>query len=71
MDQHNRANGNVPVMCTYEELLGAIWGEEPITQIWPGTLPFMTADVIGGLVGVLQSDWYRWGPHESDSLARS
>lgn len=29
MDQRNRANGNVPVMCTYEELLIAIWGEEP------------------------------------------
>ena len=29
MDQRNRANGNVPVMCTYEELLTAIWGEEP------------------------------------------
>jgi Transcriptional regulatory protein, C terminal len=28
MDQRNRANGNVPVMCTYEELLAAIWGEE-------------------------------------------
>ena len=28
MDQRNRANDNVPVMCTYEELLGAIWGEE-------------------------------------------
>ena len=29
MDQRNRANGNVPVMCTYEELLVAVWGEEP------------------------------------------
>jgi hypothetical protein len=29
MDQRNRANGGVPVMCTYEELLLAIWGEEP------------------------------------------
>jgi hypothetical protein len=28
MDQRNRANGNVPVMCTYEELIGAIWGED-------------------------------------------
>ncbi len=28
MDQRNRANGNVPVMCSYEELLTAIWGEE-------------------------------------------
>jgi hypothetical protein len=28
MDQRNRANGNVPVMCTYEELLTAIWGED-------------------------------------------
>lgn len=28
MDQRNRANGNVPVMCTYEELMAAIWGEE-------------------------------------------
>jgi hypothetical protein len=28
MDQRNRANGNIPVMCTFEELLGAIWGEE-------------------------------------------
>ncbi len=28
MDQRNRANGNVPVMCTYEELITAIWGDE-------------------------------------------
>ena len=30
MDQRNRANGQVPVMCTYEELLAAVWGEEPL-----------------------------------------
>lgn len=29
MDQRNRANDNVPVMCAYEELQEAIWGEEP------------------------------------------
>ncbi len=29
MDQRNRANNNTPVMCTYEELLEAIWGDEP------------------------------------------
>lgn len=28
MDQRNRANGYVPVMCTYEELIAAIWGDE-------------------------------------------
>jgi hypothetical protein len=28
MDQRNRANGNVPVLCTYEELIAAIWGDE-------------------------------------------
>jgi hypothetical protein len=28
MDQRNRANGYAPVMCTYEELLDAVWGEE-------------------------------------------
>jgi Transcriptional regulatory protein, C terminal/FHA domain len=28
MDQRNRANGHVPVLCTYEELIAAIWGEE-------------------------------------------
>ncbi len=28
MDQRNRANGNIPVMCTFEELFSAIWGEE-------------------------------------------
>lgn len=28
-DQRSRANGNVPVMCTYEELIAAIWGDEP------------------------------------------
>lgn len=28
MDQRNRANGYVPVMCTYEELIEAIWGDE-------------------------------------------
>lgn len=28
MDQRNRAKGNAPVMCTYEELIMAIWGEE-------------------------------------------
>jgi DNA-binding response OmpR family regulator len=27
MDQRNRANGNVPVMCGYEELMVAIWGD--------------------------------------------
>jgi len=27
MDQRNRANRNVPVMCSYEELMTAIWGE--------------------------------------------
>ena len=30
MDQRNRANDEVPVMCTYEELLEAVWGEEPL-----------------------------------------
>ncbi len=30
MDQRNRANGNVAVMCTSEELLAAIWGEEAL-----------------------------------------
>lgn len=30
MDQRNRANGNAPVMCAYEELLTAIWGEEAL-----------------------------------------
>lgn len=29
MDQRNRANGNVPVMCAYEELMAGLWGEEP------------------------------------------
>jgi hypothetical protein len=28
MDQRNRANDNVPVMCSYEELITAIWGDE-------------------------------------------
>jgi hypothetical protein len=28
MDQRNRANGDVPVMCMYEELITAIWGDE-------------------------------------------
>jgi hypothetical protein len=28
MDQRNRANSDVPVMCTYEELIAAIWGED-------------------------------------------
>ncbi|WP_244422623.1 winged helix-turn-helix domain-containing protein [Ktedonobacter racemifer] len=28
MEQRNWANGNVPVMCSYEELLAAVWGEE-------------------------------------------
>jgi DNA-binding winged helix-turn-helix (wHTH) protein len=28
MDQRNRANGNVPAMCTYDELINAIWGDE-------------------------------------------
>jgi hypothetical protein len=28
MDQRNRSSGNVPVMCTYEELMTAIWDEE-------------------------------------------
>lgn len=29
LDQRNRTNGNAPVMCSYDELLEAIWGEEP------------------------------------------
>ena len=29
MDQRNRANGGVAVLCSYEELLVAIWGDEP------------------------------------------
>lgn len=28
MDQRNRANGYVPVMCSYDELITAVWGEE-------------------------------------------
>ncbi len=28
MDQRNRANGYVAVMCTYEELIAAVWGDE-------------------------------------------
>ncbi len=32
MDQRNRANGGVPVMCSYEELMMAIWGDEPYHQ---------------------------------------
>ncbi len=28
MDQRNRANGNVPVMCLYEDLITAIWEDE-------------------------------------------
>jgi hypothetical protein len=29
MDSRNRANGDIPVMCTYEELIKAVWGDEP------------------------------------------
>jgi hypothetical protein len=29
MDQRNCANSNTPVMCAYEELIEAIWGDEP------------------------------------------
>lgn len=29
MDQRNRANNNVPVMCTYDEIIAAIWSDEP------------------------------------------
>jgi len=28
MDQRNRSNGNMPVMCTFEELQEALWGDE-------------------------------------------
>ncbi len=28
MDQRNRSNGNMPVMCTFEELQAALWGDE-------------------------------------------
>jgi DNA-binding winged helix-turn-helix (wHTH) protein len=28
MEQRNRANGNIPVMCTYDELINAVWGDE-------------------------------------------
>jgi hypothetical protein len=30
MDQRNRANDTVPVMCTSEELLTVVWGEETL-----------------------------------------
>jgi len=30
MDQRNRANGSVPVMCPFEDLYEAIWGQEPL-----------------------------------------
>jgi hypothetical protein len=29
MDHRNRLNRGIPVMCTYEELISAVWGEEP------------------------------------------
>jgi hypothetical protein len=29
MDRRNRANDHVPVMCTYEEIIAAIWGNDP------------------------------------------
>ena len=29
MDHRNRTNGNVPVLCMYEDLVTAIWGDEP------------------------------------------
>jgi DNA-binding response OmpR family regulator len=29
LDQRNRANDNTPVMCTFDELISAIWGDEP------------------------------------------
>ncbi len=32
MDQRNRANDGVSVMCIYEELMAAIWGDEPYHQ---------------------------------------
>jgi hypothetical protein len=32
MDHRNRGNGNIPVQCSYEELLTAIWGDEPHTE---------------------------------------
>jgi hypothetical protein len=32
MDHRNRGNGGIPVMCSYEDLLTAIWGEEPHTE---------------------------------------
>lgn len=28
MAQRNRANGDVPVLCTHQELIAAVWGEE-------------------------------------------
>jgi DNA-binding response OmpR family regulator len=28
MDHRNRANGHSPVMCSYEELLEAVWGKD-------------------------------------------
>lgn len=30
MAQRNQANGNVPVMCSYEDLITAVWGDEPL-----------------------------------------
>ncbi|MHB2149969.1 winged helix-turn-helix domain-containing protein [Calditrichota bacterium LG25] len=32
MDQRNKNNGNVPVMCTYDELISAIWEESSETR---------------------------------------
>ena len=28
MDQRNRRNGFVPVMCTYDELIEAVWDDD-------------------------------------------
>ena len=28
MAERNRTNGNVPVLCPYEELIQAVWGED-------------------------------------------
>lgn len=33
MDQRNKNNNNVPVMCTYEELINAIWDEFSQTHL--------------------------------------
>lgn len=55
MAQRTRANGGVPVLCTYEELITALWGDEA------GHIPDEVTRLVWGLRQKIEPD--RSSPH--------